>query len=200
MSDWTDAPTLSGRHVTLRPLVRDDVAELATVLRPLVGQFTTTVPLACDDADPWFARIWTEQAAGRCVPFAVLDADGRLAGSTRFMRMAPAHGRLEIGGTLYAPRVQRTGLNTEAKRLLLTHAFEVLGAHVVQLRTDWLNQRSRRAIERLGARLDGVLRGHLVMSDGHRRDTVVYSILDSEWPGVRSHLDMLLRRHDGEPT
>lgn len=198
MSAWRNTPILTGRHVTLRPLVPDDAAELVGVLAPIAGQFTTTVPKTPSDDDPWFARTWAEQAAGRNMPFAVLDPDGQIAGTTRFMRMAPEHRRLEIGGTLYAPRVQRTGLNTEAKRLLLGHAFETLDAHVVQLRTDWLNQRSRCAIERLGAKLDGVLRSHLVMRDGHRRDTVVYSILESEWPGVRSHLDTLLAKYDGE--
>ena len=189
---WTDAPVLSGRHVALRPLTRDDAPALVEAVAPLVGQFTTTVPVAPDDS--WFDRVWTESAAGRAMAFAVLDAEGRISGTTRYMRMAPAHGRLEIGGTLYAPRVQRTGLNTEAKRLLLGHAFEAMSANVVQLRTDWLNHRSRRAIERLGAKMDGVLRNHLVMPDGHLRDTAVYSIVATEWPGVRANLDRLLDR------
>ena len=192
MSVWRTAPTLAGRHVTLRPLVPDDAAPLVAALEPIAGQFTTGVPVGVHD--PWFARVWTEAAAGRSMAFAVLDADERIAGTTRLMRMAPAHRRLEIGGTLYAPRVQRTGLNTEAKRLLLAHAFEVLGCHVVQLRTDWLNRASRTAIERLGAKMDGVLRGHLIMADGHVRDSVVYSIISSEWPGVRANLDALLAR------
>ena len=106
--------------------------------------------------------------------------------------MSERHRRLEIGGTLYAGRVRRTGLNTEAKLLLLGHAFDALGCNVVQLRTDWLNHASRKAIERLGAKLDGVLRGHLVMP-GHVRDTVVYSILAGEWPGVRSNLLVKLK-------
>ena len=105
--------------------------------------------------------------------------------------MSERHRRVEIGGTLYAGRVRRTGLNTQAKRLLLGHAFDQLDVLVVQLRTDFLNQQSRRAIERLGARLDGVLRQHMVLADGHRRDTAVYSITDTEWPGVRRHLDRL---------
>jgi RimJ/RimL family protein N-acetyltransferase len=105
---------------------------------------------------------------------------------------------VEIGNTLYAPRVRRTGLNTEAKQMLLGHAFEVLGVHCVQIRTDALNHTSRRAIERIGAKQDGILRGHQVMHDPdygeRRRDTVVYSILDIEWPGIRRHLDALLDR------
>src|SRR3546814_1389082 len=106
--------------------------------------------------------------------FTVLDSAGRVSGTTRFLRMAEDHRRLEIGGTVYARRVQRTGLNTDAKRLLLTPAFEALGCQCVQLRTDTLNRQSQRAIERLGARQDGGLRGTKVMP-GHVRDTVVYS-------------------------
>jgi RimJ/RimL family protein N-acetyltransferase len=112
------------------------------------------------------------------------------------MRMNEANGRLEIGGTFYATRVQRTGVNTEAKRLLLGHAFEALGCGCVQIRTDSLNRRSQAAIERLGATKDGVLRGHQRMPDGRTRDSVVYSVLAHEWPGVRLNLDYLLRRHD----
>ena len=140
------------------------------------------------------ARAVTEQDQGRSLVFAVLDAVGEVAGTTRFMRMNEPHRRLEIGGTFYATRVQRTGLNTEAKRLLLTHAFDVLGCQCVQLRTDSLNRRSQAAIERLGATCDGVLRGHQLV-DGRLRDSVVYSILDREWPAVRRNLDYLLGRH-----
>ena len=193
MNAWTDPPTLSGKHVTLRPLGRDDAAALVEVLAPLAGQFTTGVPVSPDD--DWFARIWAETAAHRTMAFAAIDRDGAIVGTTRFMRMAEGHRRVEIGGTVYAPHVQRTGLNTEAKRMLLAHAFETLGCHVVQLRTDWLNHRSRVAIERLGAKFDGVLRGHLVMADGHIRDSVVYSIIASEWRGVRANLDDRLARY-----
>jgi len=193
MSAWTDAPTLRGQHVTLRPLERGDAPALVEVLDPLAGQFTTSVPISPED--DWFARIWVETAAHRTLAFAAIDPDGAIVGTTRFMRMAEGHRRVEIGGTIYAPHVQRTGLNTEAKRMLLAHAFDTLGCHVVQLRTDWLNHRSRVAIERLGAKLDGVLRGHLVMADGHIRDSVVYSIIASEWPGVRANLDDRLARY-----
>lgn len=196
MSDWRAAPTLRGRHVTLRPMTRDDAPAIVAAVAPIAGQFSTGVPTTPEDA--WFERIWREQKAGRTIGFTVLDSEGEVAGATRFMRIAPEHRRLEIGGTIYAPRVQRSGLNTEAKRLLLGHAFDTLGAFVVQLRTDWLNRRSRAAIERLGAKLDGVLRGHLIMADGHIRDSAVYSIIASEWPGVRANLDDLLRRHEEE--
>ncbi|MFT3706273.1 MAG: GNAT family protein [Archangium sp.] len=191
---WATTPTLSGRHVTLRPLKRDDrEALLAAFSDGLEHVFETVVPNRAT-IDGWFDQLEREHAAGRALPFTVLDSQGRVSGTTRFMRVAKAHRRVEIGGTVYAASVQRTGLNTEAKRLLLGHAFETLGCHVVQLRTDWLNHRSRTAIERLGAKMDGVLRGHLIMPDGHIRDSVVYSVIASEWPGVRARLDSLLAR------
>lgn len=198
MSAWQDTPTFAGRHVMLRPLVRADRAELLeTFSDGFQGSFATVVP-GPDTIDGWLDQIAREQDAGRVRAFTVVDAAGRVSGTTRFLRMSERHRRVEIGGTLYAARVRRTGLNTEAKRLLLTHAFEVLGCLCVQLRTDFLNQESRRAIERLGARQDGVLRGHMLLGE-HRRDTVVYSILAHEWPGVRRHLDRLLARHEETP-
>ncbi|WP_034158346.1 GNAT family N-acetyltransferase [Sphingomonas sp. ERG5] len=197
MPAWTTIPILSGRYVTLRPLEPGDgEALVAAIADDLADQFYTFVPNAAT-VGTWMAKLMSERDAGRAMPFAVLDAEGAIAGTTRFMRMSAPHRRVEIGGTLYARRVQRTGLNSETKRLLLTHAFETLGCSCVQLRTDWLNQRSRRAIERLGAKLDGVLRNHMVMPDGHLRDTVVYSITATEWPGVRANLDYLLARHEG---
>lgn len=191
MSVWRKTPTLTGRHVTLRPLHRNDRSALLDAFDGL-QVFTTFVPGPAT-IDGWYDRLEAETAAGRALPFTVLDASGSIAGVTRFMRMSEPHRRVEIGGTVYARRVQRTGLNTEAKRLLLTHAFETLGANCVQLRTDFLNHASRRAIERLGARLDGVLRGHLILGD-HLRDSAVYSILAHEWPGVRRNLDQLMAR------
>jgi RimJ/RimL family protein N-acetyltransferase len=195
---WRDTPTLAGKHVTLRPLDRGDrdaiVAAFATGLE---YAFATFVP-AEDTIDAWYDRLEGEQAAGRVLPFTVLDAEGDVAGVTRFLRMAPAHRRLEIGGTVYARRVQRTGLNTETKRLLLGHAFEAMDCQCVQLRTGWCNRQSRAAIERLGAKLDGVLRGHMMMPDGHARDSVVYSILAHEWIGVRTNLDRQLALHEGK--
>jgi RimJ/RimL family protein N-acetyltransferase len=195
VSAWTETPTLVGRHVTLRPLARQDRDAIVEGFRGL-ELFTTTIPGEAT-IDRWYDRIEGEQAAGRVLPFTVLDAEGRISGVTRFMRMSRGHRRVEIGGTVYAPRVQRTGLNTEAKRLMLEHAFEVLDCNCVQLRTDFLNFASRRAIERLGARMDGVLRGHLILGD-HLRDSVVYSILAHEWPGVRRNLDRLMAHYDGD--
>jgi len=197
VSDWRTTPTLVGRHVTLRPLTRDDREALLVAMADgdLASLFYTFVPTP-ETVDAWVDKVMAERDAGRVLPFAVIAADGRLSGTTRFMRMSEADKRLEIGGTLYAKSVQRTGLNTEAKRLLLGHAFEVLGCHCVQIRTGWHNQTSRRAIERLGAKLDGVLRNHKIMPDGHLRDTVVYSIITDEWPGVRANLDWLMARYE----
>jgi RimJ/RimL family protein N-acetyltransferase len=177
-------------------MIRADRAGLLEAFEGLHQLFHTTVP---NDAsiDAWVDRIESDASAGRALPFTVLDAGGRIAGATRFMRMSQQHRRLEIGGTLYSPRVQRTGLNTEAKYMLLRHAFEVLEVNCVQIRTDFLNHASRRAIERLGARMDGVLRGHLILN-GHLRDSVVYSILAHEWPGVRRNIELLMARYEGE--
>jgi RimJ/RimL family protein N-acetyltransferase len=191
--NWSQIPDLSGRYVTLRSLVQTDLPGLLEAFSDGLGAAFTTVVPDRKTIEGWFRNLEVERAAGRAWPFVVLDASGQISGTTRYMRMAPAHRRLEIGGTLYAGRVQRSGLNTEAKRLLLEHAFETLGANVVQLRTDWLNHRSRAAIERLGAKQDGVLRGHLVMADGRIRDSVVYSITATEWPGVKANLTHRLR-------
>ncbi|GAA3270862.1 GNAT family protein [Sphingomonas yabuuchiae] len=143
----------------------------------------------------WLAAAMKERDVGRALIFTVETPGGEVVGTTRYMRIAPQHRRLEIGGTFYATRVQRTGVNTEAKRMLLAHAFEVMACQAIQIRTDALNARSQRAIERLGAKKDGVLRGHQVMADGRIRDSVVYSIIDREWPGVRANLDYLLGKH-----
>jgi RimJ/RimL family protein N-acetyltransferase len=193
---WRDAPTLIGNHVTLRPLSLDDRAGLLAAMADgdLAQLFYTVVPTP-ETADAWFARLMQERDAGRAMPFAVIASDGRIAGTTRFMRMSEADKRVEIGGTLYAKSAQRTGLNTEAKQMLLAHAFDVMGAHCVQIRTGWHNRISRKAIERLGAKLDGVLRNHKLMPDGHFRDTMVYSIITEEWPGVRANLDYLMAQH-----
>jgi len=194
---WTETPTLAGRHVRLRPLDPADVDALVEVARAgdLWDLFYANVSML-KTPERWLAAVMRERDYGRALPFTVETPDGQVVGATRLMRLAPAHRRLEIGGTFYAKAVQRTGVNTEAKRMLLAHAFEVMDCQCVQIRTDLLNLRSQRAIERLGARRDGVLRGHQVMADGRLRDTVVYSILDREWPGVRQNLDYLLGRHD----
>jgi RimJ/RimL family protein N-acetyltransferase len=193
---WGETPTLTGRHVTLRPLVRDDGAALVAAASAdgLWDLFYAGVA-KLKDIDGWFAEVFAEQSYGRAIPFTVLDSSGQTIGTTRLMRMSEKNRRLEIGGTFYATRVQRTGVNTEAKLLLLTHAFDVLGCQCVQIRTDVLNTRSQAAIERLGAHKDGTLRGHQVTATGRLRDSIVYSILDREWPGVREKLTYMLALH-----
>lgn len=197
MNAWTEQPVLKGRHVTLRPLAAEDGAALAAAAADgdLTALFFTNVSGLTDPA-AFVARILAERDAGRAMPFAVTTPDGRVVGLTRYMRMNAGHRRLEIGGTFYARSVQRSGVNTEAKLLLLTHAFETMGCNVVQIRTDWFNRPSQAAIERLGARRDGVLRNHQVM-DGRIRDIVVYSIIAGEWPGVRRNIRFLLAKYDG---
>jgi RimJ/RimL family protein N-acetyltransferase len=192
---WRETPTLTGAHVTLRPLDPADLPAItaAAAADDLWNTFYAVVA-QLKDADAWLVSTLTQRDAGRALPFTVLDANGAIVGTTRYMRMSEPNRRLEIGGTFYARTVQRTGLNTEAKLLLLGHAFDTLGCQCVQIRTDWLNRNSRRAIERLGAKLDGVLRGHQRMPDGRLRDTAVYSILDREWQGVRDNLRLLLAR------
>ena len=192
MNPWRDTPVLSGRHVTLRPLREDDADALGRAAAELTDLFFANVSNFADP-EAEVAAALLERDHGRAMPFTVETPDGAVVGLTRFMRMHEGHRRVEIGGTFYAPHVQRTGLNTEAKLLLFGHAFDVLGCNVVQIRTDFFNRASQRAIERLGAKRDGVLRGHQVMH-GRVRDLVVYSVLASEWPGVRMNLQHLLER------
>jgi RimJ/RimL family protein N-acetyltransferase len=154
----------------------------------------TSVP-SPETVEAYVATALEERDAGKSLPFVVRDAKGDVVGSTRYCHVDATNRRVEIGYTWYAARVQRTGLNTEAKRLLLGHAFEALDCIAVEFRTNWFNQRSRAAIARLGAKQDGVLRSHLIMADGSLRDTVVFSIIASEWPAVRRHLQFLLERH-----
>ncbi|MDR6146953.1 RimJ/RimL family protein N-acetyltransferase [Sphingomonas sp. SORGH_AS870] len=196
MSAWTETPTLTGRHVRLRPFVEADLPALVEAAREgeLWNIFYANVSMM-KTPERWLAAALKERDVGRALLFTVETPDGAVVGTTRYMRMAPQHRRLEIGGTFYATRVQRTGVNTEAKRMLLAHAFEVMECQAIQIRTDSLNKRSQAAIERLGAKKDGVLRGHQVMADGRIRDSVVYSIIDREWPGVRANLDYLLGKH-----
>ena len=200
MSVWTEQPTLAGQHVTLRPLVlADRDALVAAAADGAISELFFTNVSRLIDPDAFMAAAFKERDFGRAMPFAVETPDGRLVGLTRYMRMSAQHRRLEIGGTFYAKSVQRTGVNTEAKLLLLGHAFEAMDCSVVQIRTDWFNKRSQAAIERLGAKRDGVLRNHQVM-DGRVRDLVVYSIIASEWAGVRQNLRFLLSRHEGTRT
>lgn len=195
MSLWRETPRLVGQQVVLRPLAVEDAPALGAAAADgdLTELFFANVS-GLTDPEAFVAAALRERDFGRALPFAVETPDGRVVGLTRFMRMSEAHRRVEIGGTFYARSVQRTGVNTEAKLLLLTHAFDLLGCQVVQIRTDWFNKRSQTAIERLGAKRDGVLRSHQLFN-GRVRDLVVYSIIASEWPGVRTNIEFLLRRH-----
>jgi len=192
---WTQTPSFTGDHVSLRPLVPEDRDAIVAAASDgkLWELFYTVVP-GPETVDAWLAGAFRDQSHGRALPFAVLDRAGTLIGSTRYLRMSPENRRLEIGSTFYAARTQRTPVNTETKLLLLRHAFEAMDCVCVQIRTDFLNRQSQRAIERLGAKKDGVIRGHRIMADGRVRDMVVYSILAHEWGGVRSNLEMMLSR------
>jgi N-acetyltransferase len=192
---WLDQPVLEGKHVLLRPLLREDGPAMVEAARDgkLWELFYTGVPSA-DDIETYLDAIFRDKGYGRTMPFAVIDKrDGRLVGNTRFLRMNRDARRLEIGGTWYAQRVQRSAVNSECKLLLLTHAFEVMDCVCVEIRTDAFNFASQRAIERLGAKKDGILRAHGFMR-GRLRDIVVYSILATEWEGVKRNLQMRLAR------
>ena len=188
--------TLRGRHATLEPLGPEhlDGIRAAAADGELWRLWYTSVP-APAKADDWLAIARSMRDDQGAMPFAVRDSrDGRVVGSTRYFNVDAANRRLEIGHTWYAQRAQRTAINTECKLLLLTHAFEKLGCIAVEFRTHWFNQASRAAIARLGAKQDGVLRNHQLLPDGSKRDTVVFSILDGEWPAVKRHLGFLLER------
>jgi RimJ/RimL family protein N-acetyltransferase len=143
----------------------------------------------------WVRQLLECQAAGTDLPFAAIHiASGAVAGATRYMEMRPQQRGLEIGGTWYGLEYQRTAINTEAKYLLLCHAFEVLKAIRVQFKADIRNERSWRAIERIGARREGILRNHMILPDGSIRDSVYYSIIEAEWPGVKKRLEEMMER------
>jgi RimJ/RimL family protein N-acetyltransferase len=195
MSAWNAIPTLKGEHVTLEPLSRDHVPALKDAVRDgeLWRLWYTSIP------DPEGLPAYVDKAlalreVGQAIPFAVRDASGAVVGCTRFGNIETEHRRVQIGWTWYAKRAQRTGLNTEAKALLLAHAFEVMGCGRVEFFTHVMNHASRAAIARLGAKEEGVLRNHMRMPDGSWRDTVVFSIIEGEWPAVRAHLRHLMAR------
>ena len=190
---WIKPVNLRGQHVRLDPLAVEHVPglQLAAADGELWRLWYTSVP-APDRTKTYVEKALELRAAGLAMPWVVRDADGIIVGSTRYGNIDADNRRVEIGWTWYAKRVQRTALNTEAKLLLLTHAFEALGCAAVEFRTSWFNHASRNAIARLGARQDGVLRKHMRMADGSYRDTVVFSILDDEWPMVRRHLQFML--------
>ena len=186
---------LSGRHVALVPLAPDHAPALseASAEGDLHRLWYTSVP-APDRMAAETDRRRGLRDAGQMIPFAIQDTSGRPVGMTSYMNIDHATPRVEIGSTWLAPSAQRGALNTEAKRLMLAHAFEVWDCIAVEFRTHQLNTQSRRAIERLGAQLDGILRAHMRQPDGTLRDTAVYSVTATEWPTIRAHLDWQIAR------
>ena len=182
--------TLEGAHVRLEPLTRAHLDALAEVgLDPDLWIWTASTVRTRDDLAAYVETALAGQADGTALPFATVDrASGRVVGSTRFGNYVAAHRRVEIGWTFVAPPWQRTAVNTEAKLLMMAHAFDTLGLTRVEWKTDALNARSRAAILRLGAIEEGTLRSHMVVRDGRLRDTVYFSVTADEWPAVRDRL------------
>ena len=186
---WLEPVTLRGEHATLVPLSsahHDDLVEAARD-GELWNLWYASVPRP-EHVRAEIDRRARLQSAGTMLPFAALDSTGVAVGMTSYLNIDADTRRLEIGSTWYRERVQRTAFNTECKLMLLQHAFEKLDCVAVEFRTHFLNHRSRRAIERLGAKLDGILRNHRRLPDGSLRDTCVYSIISGEWPTVKRHL------------
>jgi RimJ/RimL family protein N-acetyltransferase len=178
----------------LEPLIPAHADELRTATRDgeLHKLWYTSIPHA-DDMEGEIKRRLALQAQGSMLPFSVVDArTGSVVGMTTYMNIDSFARRVEIGSTWYSRSAQRTVINTECKLLLLSHAFESLNCIAVEFRTHFLNTQSRRAIERIGGKFDGVLRNHSIMADGTLRDTAVYSIIASEWPTVATHLRWLI--------
>ena len=192
---WPEPIALSCAQASLRPLAREHHDGLVEAVRDgeLWRLWYTAVPSPEGMAAEIDRRLGL-QAQGSMLPFTVFDAEGRIAGMSTYMNIDATNQRVEIGSTWYARRVQRTPLNTACKLLLLTQAFEALSCIAVEFRTHRLNTQSRRAIERLGAQLDGILRSHQRASDGSLRDTAVYSITAVEWPAIRANLQWQLQR------
>ncbi|HMO48533.1 MAG TPA: GNAT family protein [Rubrivivax sp.] len=195
MMPFLQPVTLKGRHASLRPLSAEHLAGLQDAARDgeLWRLWYTSVP-APEGMAAEIERRLGLLAKDAMLPFTVFDAGARIAGMSTYMNVDGANRRVEIGSTWYAKRVQRTPLNTECKLMLLTHAFEALNCIAVEFRTHRLNTQSRRAIERLGAQLDGMLRAHQISPNGSLRDTAVYSITAAEWPAVRAHLQFQLHK------
>jgi RimJ/RimL family protein N-acetyltransferase len=194
MTPFTTPITLGGRHATLEPLSPDHHDDLVTATRDgeLWKLWYTSVP-SPDGMRAEIERRLSLREAGSMLPWTVRSRSaGKIVGMTTYMNIDAKFRRVEIGSTWYARSAQRTPLNTECKLLLLTHAFEALDCIAVEFRTSFFNHASRRAIERLGARQDGILRCHQWHADGSLRDTVVFSIVRAEWPAVKQHLGFKL--------
>jgi RimJ/RimL family protein N-acetyltransferase len=189
--------TLEGTHVRLEPLSLERHAGglIEIGLDPVLWRWATARIETAADLQDYVEHALADQAAGRALPFATIErAGGRIVGSTRFMSFAVPHRRVEIGCTWIARPWQRTAINTEAKYLMLRHAFETWGCQRVELKTDTRNERSRQAMLRLGCVEEGTHRKHMVTGHGEVRDTVYYGVVDDEWPVVRARIEGLLRR------
>jgi RimJ/RimL family protein N-acetyltransferase len=192
---WIEPVSLEGQYARLLPLAREHAAGLQEAVADgdLWKLWYTTIP----DPDGMTLEIERRlglQSQGTMLPFTVFDAAGDVAGMTTYMNIDATHRRVEVGSTWYRMSAQRTRLNTECKLLLLRHAFDELACIAVEFRTHFFNGQSRRAIERLGAKLDGILRSHQIDRNGFLRDTCVYSITQAEWPTVRKSLEWKLSR------
>lgn len=192
---WIEPLRMAGAHARLLPLAPEHEPALCDAVRDgeLWKLWYTAVP-SPEGMRAEIERRLRLQSQGLMLPFTVTDATGRVVGMTTYMNVDAANRRVEIGSTWYAQSTQRSALNTECKRMLLGHAFESLQCIAVEFRTHRLNTQSRRAIERLGAQLDGMLRAHQIGHEGTLRDTAVYSITAAEWPVVRTHLDFQLAK------
>jgi N-acetyltransferase len=190
---WLEPTSLRGPHARLEPLAQGHCEGLIAAVKDgeLWQLWYTFIPRP-EDMSKEIDRRLGLQASGSMLPFTVIDAGGKISGMTTYMNVDAANQRVEIGSTWYAKRVQRSALNTQCKLLLLTHAFEKLDCIAVEFRTHFFNHQSRRGIERLGAKLDGILRSHQLAPNGTLRDTVVYSIIANEWPTVKAHLNYQL--------
>jgi RimJ/RimL family protein N-acetyltransferase len=190
---WLEPVTLRGAHARLEPLSLEHVDGLTEAVKDgeLWKLWYTFIPRPEDMRHEIDRRLGL-RAAGSMLPFTVFDANGEIAGMTTYMNIDTPNRRVEIGSTWYAQRVQRSALNTQCKLLLLGHAFEQLDCIAVEFRTHFFNHQSRRGIERLGAKFDGILRSHQIAPNGTLRDTAVYSIIASEWPTAKAHLNYQL--------
>lgn len=190
---WPEPVTLTGTHAVLTPLTQEHVGDLSGAAADLQGLWYTMIPTT-DGMASEIARRLDLQRQGSMLPFAILNAIGRAVGMTTYMNIDAANRRVEIGSTWLGKSAQRGPVNTECKLMLLRHAFDVLDCIAVEFRTHFMNVQSRRAIERLGAKFDGVLRNHMIMGNGSLRDTAVYSIIPGEWPAVRANLEWQLAK------
>ncbi len=186
---WLEPVSLGGPYAQLKPLSQDHCDGLTEAVKDgeLWKLWYTFIPKP-EDMRKEIDRRLGLLASGSMLPWTVFDADGQIAGMTTYMNVDTPNRRVEIGSTWYAKRVQRSAVNTQCKLLLLTHAFENLDCIAVEFRTHFFNHQSRRGIERLGAKQDGILRNHQTAPNGTLRDTVVYSIIAGEWPTVKAHL------------